>query len=94
MSKKNAAAIACNLAALMEPAAPKAEPITAKDAPGTKAKGNYKTVCYSIPPDLAEQIKRAAYIDRKTIGAVVAEAFEMYLQQWEPMPEPSKQQKI
>lgn len=90
MGKKNAAAIACNLAALMEPTPAQAAPQTAPEAPTPKAKGNYKTVCYSIPPALAEQIRRAAYIDRKTIGAVVAEAFEMYLKQWEPMPEPKK----
>ena len=47
-----------------------------------KAKGNYKTVCYSIPPELAERIRFIAYWDRKKINAVVVEAFQQYADNW------------
>lgn len=69
--------------------APASQHMEQKPAPEEPAKkGNYKTVCYSIPPDLAEEIKRVAYIDRRTIGAVVADAFREYLDKWKPAPEP------
>lgn len=48
-----------------------------------KAKGKYKTVCYSIPPEVAERIRYIAWYDRKKINAVVAEAFEQYATRWE-----------
>jgi hypothetical protein len=47
-----------------------------------KSKGNYKTVCYSIPPAVAENIKRVAWYERKKINAVVTDAFEKYVEQW------------
>ncbi len=47
-----------------------------------KSKGDYKTVCYSIPPAVAESIKRVAWYDRKKINAVVTEAFIKYVEQW------------
>lgn len=50
-----------------------------------KVKGNYKTVCYSIPPETAEKIRKIAEWDRKKINAVVVEAFEQYAAQWKPV---------
>ena len=58
--------------------APVQEPAT------EKAKGNYKTVCYSIPPETAEKIRQIAAWDRRKINAVVTEAFEQYAAQWKP----------
>ena len=59
--------------------APEQEPAAAKE------KGNYKTVCYSIPPETAEKIRQIAAWDRKKINAVVVEAFEQYAAQWKPV---------
>lgn len=50
-----------------------------------KVKGNYKTVCYSIPPETAEKIRQIAAWDRRKINAVVTEAFELYAAQWKPV---------
>ncbi len=47
-----------------------------------KSKGNYKTVCYSIPPAVAESIKRVAWYERKKINAVVTDSFVKYVEQW------------
>jgi len=56
-----------------------------------KEKGNYKTVCYSIPPETAEKIRKIAAWDRKKINAVVTEAFEQYAAKWKPtVEEPPK----
>ena len=56
-----------------------------------KVTGNYKTVCYSIPPDTAEKIRKIAAWDRKKINAVVTEAFEQYAAKWKPtVEEPPK----
>lgn len=52
--------------------------------PAEKVKGNYKTVCYSIPPETADKIRAIASWDRRKINAVVAEAFEQYAQNWKP----------
>lgn len=49
-----------------------------------KEKGNYKSVCYSIPPKTADKIRQIAAWDRKKIGAVVTEAFEQYAASWIP----------
>lgn len=50
----------------------------------TRITGNYKTVCYSIPPETAEKIRKIAAWDRKKINAVVTEAFEQYAAKWKP----------
>jgi hypothetical protein len=56
-----------------------------------KVKGNYKTVCYSIPPATADKIRQIAAWDRRKINAVVAEAFEQYAANWKPsVAEPPK----
>ena len=70
---------------------PAQEP-TPVQAPATeKEKGNYKTVCYSIPPETAEKIRKIAAWDRKKINAVVTEAFEQYAAKWKPtVEEPPK----
>lgn len=59
------------------------EPV--QDAEPVKEKGNYKTVCYSIPPETAEKIRQIAAWDRRKINAVVTEAFEQYAAQWKPV---------
>ncbi len=62
-------------AATSKPQIPTTEP--------EQVKGNYKTVCYSIPPEVAEKIKDIAYWDRKKINAVVVEAFTEYAAKWD-----------
>ena len=64
-----------------QPAAPVAA--TAEE-PGAKVRGNYKTVCYSIPPDIADKMRYIARYDRKKLNAVVVEAFAAYINGWEP----------
>lgn len=49
-----------------------------------KQRGNYKTVCYSIPTDIADKIRYIAYWDRKKLNAVVVEAFAAYCENWKP----------
>lgn len=47
----------------------------------------YKTVCYSIDPELIDRMAYVAHWDRKKIGEVVEEAFIKYLNDWEPTTE-------
>lgn len=62
-----------------------------QDTATGKEKGNYKTVCYSIPPETAEKIRKIAAWDRRKINAVVTEAFEQYAAKWKPtVEEPPK----
>lgn len=79
------------IAALMQTDTRKAEAkTTATAGPAEeKKKGNYKTVCYSIPPDIAEAIKEIAVLDRRTVGSVVTEAFLDYLKKWQQRPDPA-----
>ena len=80
MAKKNTI-IAAGLNGLL--AGPTSTPEAAQETEqAEKTKGNYKTVCYSIPPDLAERIRFIAYWDRKKINAVVVEAFQQYADNW------------
>ena len=68
-----------------------AQDTATEDAATGKEKGNYKTVCYSIPPDTAEKIRKIAAWDRRKINAVVTEAFEQYAAKWKPtVEEPPK----
>lgn len=70
---------------------PAQEPTPAQGTTTEKAKGNYKTVCYSIPPETADKIRQIAVWDRKKINAVVTEAFEQYAAKWKPtVEEPPK----
>ncbi len=55
-----------------------------QETPTEKEKGNYKTVCYSIPPETADKIRQIANWDRRKINAVVTEAFEQYAANWKP----------
>lgn len=50
-------------------------------ASAQKVKGNYKTVCYSIPPELADRMRAQALREGRTIGSTVARAFREYLEQ-------------
>lgn len=52
---------------------------TAHRAAAPKNKGNYKTVGYSLDPELAELMKAQAKKERRTIGATVSQAFREYL---------------
>lgn len=65
-----------------KPAAPLGpQPLTTPaKAQGQRERGNYKTVCYSLPPVIAERIKAQAAAERRTIGAVVAQALEDYIE--------------
>lgn len=86
MSKKQ---VATGLTGLLNPTPAETQPQTAEAAPA-KIKGNYKTVCYSIPPDVAEKIKYIAYYDRKRLNAVVTEAFEQYAERWNQQAHPTE----
>ncbi len=67
------------------------EQVTVQETATDKVKGNYKSVCYSIPPETAEKIRKIAAWDRKKINAVVTEAFEQYAAKWKPtVEEPPK----
>lgn len=60
----------------------KPEPVAAQAAAAaamTPKTGNYKTVCYSIPPALAAEVDRIAKEERRTKSAIVSEAFEMLI---------------
>ena len=74
--------ITASFDSLLKPT-PANEKVNAQE-PATKEKGNYKTVCYSIPPATADKIRKIASWDRKKINAVVAEAFEQYAAKWKP----------
>lgn len=50
----------------------------------------YKTVCYSIPVEVAEKVRYIAYYDRKKLNAVVVEAFQRYFKEWTPAKEEPK----
>jgi hypothetical protein len=93
MAKKNNI-IAAGLNGILGPATATPQAPTATAAPDApkpeRIKGNYKTVCYSIPPELAEKIRYIAYWDRKKLNAVVTEAFEMYCNAWAPAGEKPK----
>lgn len=83
--KKNITNSYANLLNPTPAQAPEQEPATVKE------KGNYKTVCYSIPPETADKIRKIAAWDRRKINAVVAEAFEQYAAKWKPtVEEPPK----
>ena len=58
---------------------------TVQEPATEKVKGNYKTVCYSIPPETADKIRKIAEWDRRKINAVVTEAFEQYAASWKPV---------
>ena len=88
MAKKNTI-IAAGLNGLLAPAAPVAPAVEPEQAAAAEqpAKGNYKTVCYSIPPEVAEYMRYIARYDRKKINAVVVEAFAAYINSWRPAPQ-------
>ena len=76
--------ISGGLNGLLKPA-PASTPEAVQEPTGEpKTKGNYKTVCYSIPPELAEKMRYIAYWDRKKLNAVVVEAFSQYVESWKP----------
>ena len=64
---------------------PTTAPVQEQVADTEKTKGNYKTVCYSIPPETAEKIRQIAAWDRRKLNAVVTEAFEQYAAKWKPI---------
>lgn len=53
-------------------------------APKASKPTQNKVVCYSIPVEVAEQIKYISHYDRKTLGAVVTEALTAYVNAWKP----------
>ncbi len=86
MAKKNTI-IAAGLNGLLGPAptsTPTPEARQEQPEQAAKQRGNYTTVCYSIPPEIAEKIRYIAYWDRKKLNAVVVEAFEQYAANWNP----------
>ncbi len=78
--KKN---IANNFGELLNPNPAKAQGAES-DAQPHRKKGDYRTVCYSIPPKTAEKMRKIASWERKKINAVVTEAFEQYAARWVP----------
>ena len=81
MAKKSA--LTAGLDGLINPQAAKVA--TPEEKP-QRVKKAYKTVCYSINPELDEKIKYIAYYDRKKVNAVVSEALAAYIEQWTPAP--------
>ena len=82
-TKKNSI-IEAGLNGLLAPASAPVQPQEQPTQEPEKIKGNYKTVCYSISPDLAEKIRYIAYWDRKKLNAVVSEALTAYCEAWKP----------
>ncbi len=84
MSKKNTI-IAGGLNGLLNanPSAPQeqAEPKASKPTTANK------TVCYSIPAEVADKVRYISHYDRKTLGAVVTEALTAYVNAWKPTTE-------
>lgn len=89
MAKKNAI-IAAGLGGLLTPPPASTSTPEAQQEQPAKQRGNYTTVCYSIPPEIAEKIRYIAYWDRKKINAVVVEAFTQYAANWKPEKENPK----
>lgn len=83
MAKKNTI-INAGLNGLLAPARSPEGQTAPADPVEEQAKKPYKTVCYSIPADLAEKIRYIAYWDRKKLNAVVSEAFAAYCAAWNP----------
>lgn len=54
----------------------------AKVAQGGKR--NNQSVCYYIPQETADKIRKIANWEHKSINAVVIEAFEQYAASWVP----------
>lgn len=48
-----------------------------------RQKKGYKTVCYSLPPDMVEAIRHISKYEGRKINDVVIEAFAEYLQNWD-----------
>jgi hypothetical protein len=82
MSKKNQI-IAGGLNGLLNPNASDPE----EQEPAKANKPTNKTVCYSIPVEVADKIRYISHYDRKTLGAVVAEALTAYIEAWRPTTE-------
>lgn len=87
MNKGKNAVIAAGLNGLLKQPEATPTPDTVTDAQGEKTKGNYKTVCYNIPPAIADYMRYIATYDRKKINAVVSEAFAEYIRNWKPAPQ-------
>lgn len=82
MKKELQKTIVGGLDSILNPApvaqAPKAEPIQEPEAKGERN----KAVCYNLNPELIKTVKDIAYWDRKTANAVVTEALERYVTDW------------
>lgn len=67
---------------------PAQEPKQEQAEPTVKRGGkNCKVVSYSLTAELDEKMRYIAYFDRKKINAVVTEAFEAYIANWNPAPQ-------
>ena len=69
--------------------APVSTPATPQEKPA-KVTGNYKIICTNIRPELAEKLEYIAYWDRKKKNAVINEALEAYVANWNPQQEKPK----
>ena len=80
MAKKQ---IAAGLNGLLKSANPQeqANPAT---APVVRAK---TVLSFSVDETLAENIRYIAYYDRRKISAVITEALQKYVSEWEPTPQ-------
>lgn len=81
MSKKNNV-IAAGLNGLLKEAVPQQD---AEQAPAknTRQRKGHKTVCYSIPEQMAEAVKHIAAYENRKINDVVIEALALYLRSWD-----------
>lgn len=65
------------LDALMQaPKATTAQPRTASTLPTEKP---YKSACYQMPREIDEQIHKVAALERRKVGATVAQALKLYI---------------
>lgn len=53
----------------------------------TKQGKQYETVCWNLPPNDIENVKRIAKYEGKRINAVVSEALNFYFDNWKPVPQ-------
>lgn len=52
-------------------------------APGATTNAGTRPVCYNLPPAIIEKVRYIAFMGHRKNNAVVSEALEQYVQEWE-----------
>ena len=47
----------------------------------------YQTICWNLPPNEIENVKRIAKYEGKRANAVVSDALRYYFKHWKPIPQ-------